>query len=409
MPANPVSTGNRRGIRFAIVALLCASPPCGAQASDVLTTELPGGIRLMCLRGSKPPSVAEITFTLLTGSGWSAPHPATELAHELPGSRVSPDALMRTVIAEVMAYRTNRAGTVPGIAIGDEWSPTRATPVPGLLHWIEQAPGFQTGALDVIVENRLVDRIRLLRIDSARFAFSVNVEAEGDHVSFKPIDAWLVDLGAVAIVNGSYYGGPPNGPRGLPMTPTKACGRRLDRLRSYRSAHGAFFAEPRDASLKRAKFVDCRGRADAIALMQREDHRSYQTACFSHPVLVDAEGRTRARGTSTLRMATRAFLAEDRAGQVLIGQTEGRFFTLPALGEFLRGAACLDLDYALNLDGGSGSGMAARIGDYHYTNSRACTYESIVRKQDGKECEHLIDRNCDPDRLLPLIISVRAR
>jgi hypothetical protein len=395
---------------LALVVLSCIASPHDTRASGVESVTLPCGVRLLAPPGPNSRDLARTSCSIETATGWSASRPALDLRREHPYADLSPTCLAQAIAAEAAAYQTDPAGTVPAVDVGDRWSGVRTSPVPGLLHWTERAPGFETGALDAIVANELVDRIRLFRIDPARFSIGVNVEVTADTVRFRPIDEWLTELHAVVAINGSYYGPRSSGgPRGLPMTPTLAQGRRLDRSRSYRSSSGAFFAGPTDPSLPPAKFVDCRNGCDGLAVLRAAENRPYQTAFFSYPTLVDFTGRTRAHGASPARRATRAFIAQDRTGHVLIGQTEGGFFTLPAFGDFLLAATALHLRYALNLDGGSGSGMAAGIGTFHYTNSRNCTYESIVEKTNGIERERYMDRNCDPNRLMPLIVFVRPR
>jgi hypothetical protein len=80
----------------------------------------------------------------------------------------------------------------------------------GQFSWREIAPGFQTGELTALVNQKVVDQIMLARIDPTRFRFAVGHKSGG----YRNVDQWMHKLDAVLVVNGSYFA-----PGGKPATP----------------------------------------------------------------------------------------------------------------------------------------------------------------------------------------------
>ena len=70
----------------------------------------------------------------------------------------------------------------------------------------------------------------------------------------------------------------------------------------------------------------------------------------SYPLLLAPDGSHRVKADRRW-LANRSFVAQDKAGLIVIGTTKDAFFSLEALARFLK-AAPLDLSIALNLDGG---------------------------------------------------------
>src|SRR5262245_57970819 len=70
----------------------------------------------------------------------------------------------------------------------------------GRLTWAEPRPGFEVGELPILVDDMLVDRLLLARIDPAHWRFSVHSAPAGDH----DLDRWMRELRAVLVINGSY-------------------------------------------------------------------------------------------------------------------------------------------------------------------------------------------------------------
>jgi Phosphodiester glycosidase len=198
----------------------------------------------------------------------------------------------------------------------------------GGFDWREVSPGFEVGELPVIVGGSEVDRVLLARVDPARFRFEVHNASAGD----KDLDQWMTQLGAVLVINGSYFSH-----HGTPVTPVLSAGTLLG-PKDYNARAGAFVAS--------ASFVGIRDLA----------HEDWQTAfhgaddaMVSFPLLVAADGRRHVAASRWL--ANRSFVGQDNNGRIVLGTTSDAFFSLDRLAEFLRQAP-LGLTLALNLDGG---------------------------------------------------------
>jgi hypothetical protein len=199
----------------------------------------------------------------------------------------------------------------------------------GPLAWRAIATGFDVAELAVIAEGREVDRVLLARIEPAHFRFAVRNVPAGN----RDLDAWMRELGAALVINGSYFARD-----GSPDTPLVSAGVRLG-PRHYIANHGAFVATARSAGIRDLAREDWH-----LALRGADD------AMVSYPLLVTGDGESRVNADWRW-LANRSFVAEDRAGRIVLGTTAEAFFSLDRLAKFLR-AAPLDLVRALNLDGG---------------------------------------------------------
>ena len=211
----------------------------------------------------------------------------------------------------------------------------------GRFAWQPVDQGFDVAELPVIAANKEVDRILLARIDPARFRFVVRNAPAGD----KDLGRWMTELKALLVINGSYYA-----PRGVPETPLVSAGVSLG-PGSYDAKHGAFVAS--------SAFVGIRDLASAdwkAALRGADD------GLVSYPLLLASDGSSRAAGDDRW-LANRSFVAQDRAGRIVLGTTTDAFFSLNRLAAFLR-AAPLDLVQALNLDGGPIACQAIALNGY---------------------------------------------
>lgn len=207
------------------------------------------------------------------------------------------------------------------------------------LVWITRAPGFETADLWIDL-GKAQDRIRLARVDPARWRFSVHVRPAGD----RGPEEWRAALGAALVVNGSYFD-----QRGAPDTPLVSGGKRLGPA-SYNATHGAFVATEDGA-----RIIDLRDGDWGAALAGARD------GFVSYPMLIGEDGVGRA--TASRWLSARSFVGQDRAGRIVIGTTEDAGLTLDGLSDLLRRAP-LDLQFALNLDGGPLACQSVAVGDF---------------------------------------------
>ena len=214
--------------------------------------------------------------------------------------------------------------------------------VPGTFAWRPVGEGFDVAELPALVDGREVDRLLLARVDPARYRFEVHNAPAGT----KGVDDWMADLGALLVVNGSYYTR-----HGTPDTPFLSAGTQLGPV-DYLAKQGAFVA------------------SDAVTSIHDLKQESWQTAfagahdaMVSYPLLLAADGSSRV--TADRRwLANRSFVGQDEAGRIILGTTKDAFFSLDRFAAFL-GTAPLGLALALNLDGGPVACQAIAVVGFH--------------------------------------------
>jgi Phosphodiester glycosidase len=221
--------------------------------------------------------------------------------------------------------------------------PARAQDVPpGPLVWSAPAPGFEVVELPVLEGGREVDKLHLARIDPALFKFEVHTAPE----AARELGDWMKVTGAVLIVNGSYFARD-----GQPATPVVSRGQGMG-PKAYGTKHGAFVvgaSGPAVLDLSKRRWQDAfRGATEAMV---------------SFPILIGADGKSRAANSDPTRLANRSFIGQDGNGRIIIGTTQTGSFSLDRFAVFLGGAG-LGLVRALNLDGGPPACQAASIGTF---------------------------------------------
>ena len=252
---------------------------------------------------------------------------------------------------------------------------------PGTLDWRVVAEGFDVAELPVLVSGEEVDRVLLARVDPARFRFVVRTAPAGN----KGPDDWMAELGAVLLINGSYYAAD-----GRPDTPLVNAGH-LFGPAEYEARHGAFVAAGDTAMVR-----------DLAGLDWRATLANAEEAMVSYPLLLAADGSTRVSADGRW-LANRSFVGEDNAGRIVLGTTRDAFFSLANLARFLR-AAPLDLRVALNLDGGPVACQYVALESYR--RSACGQWETSVR--DGRL--HLLSWGFGDGRWsLPIVLAALPR
>jgi hypothetical protein len=250
-----------------------------------------------------------------------------------------PGVVLRREALVWVAVKPDDRRLSPSMRLALQADPPAATAGP--LAWQPLAPGFEVGELPVLAAGAEVDRILLARIDPARFKLQVR-NAPG-----KSRDAldWMRELGAVLVINGSYYTR-----YGTPATPLVSA-RVLLGPGDYDAAHGALVAAPGFTGIR-----------DLAQVSWKEALQGADDGLVSYPLLVGPDGQGRSRGNARW-LANRSFVAQDRDGRILLGTTVDAFFSLDRLAAFLR-AAPLGLAIALNLDGGPIACQAVALGAF---------------------------------------------
>lgn len=255
-----------------------------------------------------------------------------------------------------------------------------AVGAPGAVTWSEPRAGFEVGELPILVAGQPVDRFLLARIDPTRWQFSVHSAPAGD----RDLDRWMSELGAALVVNGSYFG-----MRGEPDTPLLSGGVALGPS-DYKSSHGAFVASTEGANVVDLKNEDW-----------RQAFAGKTNALVSYPLLLDQSGASRT--TPSKWLAGRSFIAQDRAGRIVIGTSADAFLTLDGLAHILRDAP-LDLAIALNLDGGP---VACQSIDLGVFKRRTCG--PLELQVNGDKIQLLQPLIAGKGWALPVVIAVAPR
>jgi hypothetical protein len=222
-------------------------------------------------------------------------------------------------------------------------------PASPVLRWETALDGLEFALAPVYFHGEYIDRMVLVRADPERFRVGVHFSKEA-----KSISDWQKQLGAPVVINSSFYQNDPI----APTTPILSGGKPLG-PEKYHSSHGAFLAEP--AKKGRKRFVLRDYNKEQVNLKAS----GYTEAVVSYPSLIDGAGKVRAKPNPEWR-ADRTFIATDQRGRIVLGTTEGGFFSLNRLGRYLKAIEGLGLERALNLDGGPPACMCVRTENLEY-------------------------------------------
>jgi uncharacterized protein YigE (DUF2233 family) len=199
--------------------------------------------------------------------------------------------------------------------------------------WQTLRPGLEQRVLNVVDEQRIwQESVTVLRLDPAFFRFDV---------AYRPreplqLEAWRIETGALLVVNGGYYTEEYLA-TGLVISETVSFGA------SY-TGFGGMFAVGEDGPQVRS-----------LAEQPYDPAEPLQAALQSFPLLLRPGGEI-GFPEEDGQQARRTVVAQDRAGRILFLVANRGAFTLHGLSLYLA-SSDLELDVALNLDGGPSSGM----------------------------------------------------
>jgi len=220
------------------------------------------------------------------------------------------------------------------------------TPAPNLLHtrdafpdpnWSQLEPGFERRVIPIYnANNEQVESLYVWRLDQDRFRLDVAFAERP-----KTLETWQSETNAAMVVNGGYFS--INNERysadGLLVVNGQASGRSFN-------GYGGMLA------------VDGSG-AEVRWLVQKPYNSSetLQAALQAFPILVKPGGEL---GFPVTRenhaRARRTVIAQDKEGRILFIVAPQGYFTLHQLSLYLT-ESDLNLDTALNLDGGGSTGI----------------------------------------------------
>lgn len=265
-----------------------------------------------------------------------------------PAPRFLPPASCFLLLASCLLLLSLACGLLPAptptpTPTATPTPPPTPTPEPPDTGWRPAGRGAELRRMRVTLEGGAVERVTVVRLDPAQVRFRVlYTPGEGRRVS-----EWVSTLeGAgespLLVVNGGYFT-PEYTATGLLVSSGRVYGT------SYAGFGGMFAVLPG-------------GRVEIRWLVARphDPTEVLVEAVQSFPVLVRPGGVLGfPPDADDGRTARRTVVAQDRRGRVLFIVAQDGFFSLHALARWLL-ESDLDLDVALNLDGGQSTGLYFR-------------------------------------------------
>lgn len=212
-------------------------------------------------------------------------------------------------------------------------APSAPTDAPADSGWVVAAPGAELRRMRVSLGGGVTAQVRVIRLDPAQIRFVVGYAPDEP----RSLAAWSRDSGALALINGGFFD-EQNRTVSLLVRGGEHFGD------SY-SGRGGMFAVAPDGR------ISLRGLADA----PYDPAEPLAEAIQGWPLLVRPGGAV-AYDFEDGERARRSALAIDRDGRVLLIASPGASFTLAELAAWLADSD-LNIDAAVNLDGGSSTGL----------------------------------------------------
>lgn len=221
-----------------------------------------------------------------------------------------------------------------------ETPPVVITPIPKVevidSGWTPVQVGLEQRTVNLFVNGELADRYLMARIEPDHFRFEIHYDAD------KPMDLadWAYETGALVVVNGSYFSKHEEQyfPTGLFIENGEMYGESFD-------DYAGMFTVNNDTA--------------RLSWLRKEPYQGqlYQFALQSFPMLVRPGGELGFPAEFEDHVAARrTFIAQDRHGRFILFVSDKTRFTLHQLSQYLVDSD-LDLDIAMNLDGGPSSGL----------------------------------------------------
>ncbi len=267
-----------------------------------------------------------------------------------------PQKLIR-YLEQLNVYADNPNGTIENILPGDVGIQfPDVIPFQGAYYWDPIDKGMDTASFDIIFHGKLFDRMRLVRIDPQYYRFSIHNDP-----TLRTIERWQKDLDALAVINGGFY---TNDPYGYPLTPIKNDDiiKGIHPWNTANKGNGLFIAEP-DDPLQPGVQLKALGNDTVVDLSTIP----YKVAAVNYPTLLNQDQKDIAPHLlKKERRACRTFIAIDKEDRVIMGITEGGFFSLGRLGRFFDANKEFGLKEAMVLDGGPPACLCVKTHVFDY-------------------------------------------
>jgi hypothetical protein len=203
--------------------------------------------------------------------------------------------------------------------------------------WTLVQPGLERRVIDIYDhQHQRVESLHIWRLDQASFRMDVAYAATP-----KSLDTWQKETNAAIVVNAGYYSisNETYFPDGLTIVNGKATGRSFN-------GFGGMLA------------ID-RSRAELRWLVEQpyNPYEALHAAMQSFPMLVQPGGKLGFGAERENHVgARRTVIAQDKQGRILLMVAPQGYFTLDQLSRYLT-ESDLNLDIAINLDGGGSTGI----------------------------------------------------
>jgi uncharacterized protein YigE (DUF2233 family) len=234
------------------------------------------------------------------------------------------------LIGSLLACDLSPTATSNGTPVAT--SPATAPATPAMKVWYPAAAGVEVRYEDWKAPSGHEDTVTIARLDLKRVHISIGYQPD------QPISmaSWMKKTGAVAMINGGYFDSR-NRPTGLLVSNGQATGT------SYNSFGGMLS-------------VDTQGNVGLRSLRDQpyDSSEQLQQATQSSPMLVINGQRT--QFNANRESQRRSVVATDKQGHLLLIASPGQEFSLDELADLLAGSD-LSIQNALNLDGGSSTGL----------------------------------------------------
>ncbi len=277
----------------------------------------------------KPISYILHSFLLLVliGTGSSIVYYLKTIPDDPPAATVTAAAFAPSPNVAPVARLTSTP--VPGPSTTGEPAPDTG--------WSTLRPGLERRVIPIYSnQNQPVAAVHIWRLDQKRFRLDV---AYADRP--KSLDAWQKETNAGLVMNGGYFSIANDRyfPDGLTIVNGKASGR------SFEGYGGMLAIDPSGAQLR------------WLVAKPYNANERLQAALQAFPILVKPGGRLGfGQEKETNARARRTVIAQDKVGRILFIVIPEAHFTLHELSLYLT-ESDLNLDVALNLDGGGSTGI----------------------------------------------------
>ncbi len=215
--------------------------------------------------------------------------------------------------------------------------PTATAEVPDT-GWQYLQPGVELRSLAVTTEVG-VERLTLVRIEPQEVTFRVHYTPG----SAQRVSTWAKQSGATVVINGSYF-----------TQELLTTGLLVSQGQQYGVSYGDF-----------AGMFAVSGGAVSVRWLRTwpyNPNEELQEALQSFPMLIKPGGIMGfPADADDGRIARRSVIAQDQRGRILLISAPRGYFSLHALAMWLAGSD-LELDVALNLDGGTSTGLWIEAG-----------------------------------------------